>query len=177
MAKNIILSGLLKMTSDLDFIFSDKYIRFKKYVLHSLHLDTNESAKSISEYLSNMDRILITSTVIDLIKSENRFAIVSSLSEYSTAETIYMTQRTPLKVESLGDIFPSAIWLEREMYDLFGVIFHSAGGNTDLRRILTDYNFRGHPMRKDFGGPGYYTEQYDVSNKQIVREKPQTQCS
>src|SRR5580698_2866000 len=126
------------MTSDLYFMFSDKCIPFKKYILHSLHLDTNESAKSISAYLSSMDRILITSTVIDLINSENRFAIVSSLSEYSTPETIYMTQRTPLKVESLGDIFASAIWLEREMYDLFGVIFYSVGGNTDLRRILTD---------------------------------------
>lgn len=68
-------------------------------------------------------------------------------------------------VPSVTGIWPVAGWLEREVYDLYGVLFD---GNTDLRRILTDYGFRGHPLRKDFPLSGYVELRYSEEEKRVV---------
>ena len=70
-------------------------------------------------------------------------------------------------VPTVTGLWPVAGWLEREVYDLFGVIF---AGNPDLRRILTDYGFEGHPFRKDFPLTGYVEVRYDEDRKQVVYE-------
>lgn len=70
-------------------------------------------------------------------------------------------------VPSVTGIWPVAGWLEREVYDLYGVLFT---GNTDLRRILTDYGFRGHPLRKDFPLTGYVEMRYSEEAKRVVYE-------
>lgn len=70
-------------------------------------------------------------------------------------------------IESVEEIFSSAGWLEREVWDMFGVYFV---GNKDLRRILTDYGFEGHPLRKDFPLSGYTEIRYDDGEKRIVVE-------
>ena len=70
-------------------------------------------------------------------------------------------------VPSLIDIHPSANWFEREVYDMFGILF---SGHPDLRRILTDYGFRGHPLRKDFPTTGYTEVRYDEAEKRVVYE-------
>jgi NADH-quinone oxidoreductase subunit C len=70
-------------------------------------------------------------------------------------------------IESVEEIFSSAGWLEREVWDMFGVYFV---GNKDLRRILTDYGFEGHPLRKDFPLSGYTEVRYDDGEKRIVVE-------
>ena len=70
-------------------------------------------------------------------------------------------------VPSLSGLFPAADWYEREAYDLFGVIF---SGHPDLRRILTDYGFDGHPMRKDFPLTGFVEVRYDDEAKRVVYE-------
>lgn len=70
-------------------------------------------------------------------------------------------------LSSVVSLYPSAGWLEREVWDLFGVFFKN---NQDLRRILTDYGFQGHPLRKDFPLSGYTQLRYDDENKQIVSE-------
>ena len=70
-------------------------------------------------------------------------------------------------VPSVTGIWPVAGWLEREVYDLFGVLFT---GNDDLRRILTDYGFRGHPLRKDFPLTGYVELRYSEEAKRVVYE-------
>ncbi len=64
-------------------------------------------------------------------------------------------------------LFPVAGWLEREVFDMFGVLFD---GNDDLRRILTDYGFRGHPFRKDFPLSGYVEMRYSEEQKRVVYE-------
>jgi NADH-quinone oxidoreductase subunit C len=74
-------------------------------------------------------------------------------------------EETP--VPSVTDIFPVAGWLEREVFDLYGVLFD---GNDDLRRILTDYGFRGHPFRKDFPLTGYVECRYSEEQKRVVYE-------
>jgi len=68
-------------------------------------------------------------------------------------------------VDSVIDIWPSANWFEREAFDLFGIIFE---GHPDLRRILTDYGFVGHPFRKDFPLTGYVEMRYDPDQKRVV---------
>ncbi|MBX9731151.1 MAG: NADH-quinone oxidoreductase subunit C [Sphingomonas sp.] len=70
-------------------------------------------------------------------------------------------------VPSVTVIWPVAGWLEREVYDMYGVLFD---GNTDLRRILTDYGFRGHPQRKDFPLSGYVELRYSEEAKRVVYE-------
>jgi len=70
-------------------------------------------------------------------------------------------------VPSVTGIWPVAGWLEREVYDMFGVLFT---GNDDLRRILTDYGFRGHPLRKDFPQTGYVEMRYSEEAKRVVYE-------
>ncbi len=70
-------------------------------------------------------------------------------------------------VPSISGIFPGADWFEREVYDLYGVLFT---GHPDLRRILTDYGFDGHPLRKDFPTTGFVEVRYDEERKRVVYE-------
>jgi NADH-quinone oxidoreductase subunit C len=86
-----------------------------------------------------------------------------------------LNQRIRLKIQtdettpvaSLTDLFPGALWFERETYDLYGVLFT---GHPDLRRLLTDYGFDGHPLRKDFPTSGFVEVRYDDAEKRVVYE-------
>jgi len=75
-------------------------------------------------------------------------------------------------VPSVVGLFPAAGWFERETWDMYGVRFE---GNPDLRRILTDYGFEGHPLRKDFPLTGYREVRYDIEKKRVVYEPVQLQ--
>lgn len=70
-------------------------------------------------------------------------------------------------VPSVVDLFPAANWFEREAYDLYGILFSN---HPDMRRILTDYGFRGHPLRKDFPLTGFVEVRYDDTKKRVVYE-------
>ena len=74
------------------------------------------------------------------------------------------------QVPSIIDVFPGADWFERETYDLYGVIFV---GHPDMRRLLTDYGFDGHPLRKDFPTTGFVEVRYDDAEKRVVYEPVQ----
>lgn len=72
-----------------------------------------------------------------------------------------------IMVDSVEDLWPSANWAEREVYDMFGIYFNN---HPDLRRVLTDYGFVGHPLRKDFPQIGYVEMRYDENLGKVVYE-------
>lgn len=114
------------------------------------------------------------STLVDITAADHpervaRFDVIYHLL------SMYQNHRIRLKVAVREDdmvpsiiaVHPSANWFEREVFDMFGILF---SGHPDLRRILTDYGFRGHPLRKDFPTTGYTEVRYDEALKRVVYE-------
>jgi NADH-quinone oxidoreductase subunit C len=106
---------------------------------------------------------------VDYPQREKRFDVVYHLlSPYQNARVrvkVQTDEDTP--VPSAVEVFPAANWFEREAFDLFGILF---SGHPDLRRILTDYGFAGHPLRKDFPMTGHVEVRYDDEKKKVVYE-------
>jgi NADH-quinone oxidoreductase subunit C len=106
---------------------------------------------------------------VDYPEREQRFQVVYHLLSLKHNQRIRVTldtdEETP--VPSVVSVFSSAGWYEREVWDMYGVIF---ADNPDLRRILTDYGFQGHPLRKDFPLTGYVELRYDDDQKRVVYE-------
>jgi NADH-quinone oxidoreductase subunit C len=98
-----------------------------------------------------------------------RFCVVSHLLSVSLNQRVRLKVFAPDDdlpvVASINDIWSSANWFERECFDLFGIVFE---GHNDLRRILTDYGFIGHPFRKDFPTHGHVEMRYDAEQKRVV---------
>ncbi len=112
---------------------------------------------------------LIDITAVDYPEREARFDLVYHfLSMYQNQRIrVRMALREDESAASITEGFPAAGWFEREVYDMFGILFT---GNPDLRRLLTDYGFRGHPLRKDFPTTGYVEVRYDETEKRVVYE-------
>ncbi|WP_209504453.1 MULTISPECIES: NADH-quinone oxidoreductase subunit C [unclassified Ruegeria] len=112
---------------------------------------------------------LVDITGVDYPERAKRFDVVYHFL------SMYQNQRIRLRVSireedmvpSIVDVHPSANWFEREVFDMFGILF---SGHPDLRRILTDYGFRGYPLRKDFPTTGYTEVRYDEAQKRVVYE-------
>ncbi len=112
---------------------------------------------------------LVDITGVDYPERAKRFDVVYHFL------SMYQNQRIRLRVSireedmvpSIVDVHPSANWFEREVFDMFGILF---SGHPDLRRILTDYGFRGYPLRKDFPTTGYTEVRYDEAEKRVVYE-------
>ena len=106
---------------------------------------------------------------VDYPTREERFEVVYMLLSLTKNHRILVKVRTDEAhpVPTVTTLWPNAGWLEREVFDLYGVIFE---GNTDLRRILTDYGFEGHPFRKDFPLTGYQELRYSEEEKRVVYE-------
>ena len=112
---------------------------------------------------------LVDITAVDYPARSKRFDVIYHFL------SMYQNQRIRLRVSireedmvpSIVEVHPSANWFEREVFDMYGIIF---SGHPDLRRILTDYGFRGHPLRKDFPTTGYTEVRYDETQKRVVYE-------
>lgn len=112
---------------------------------------------------------LVDITAVDYPNRVKRFDVVYHfLSMYTNCRIrLKMKVAEDEIVASLNDIHPSANWFEREVFDMYGILF---SGHPDLRRILTDYGFEGHPLRKDFPTTGYNELRYDEVEKRVVYE-------
>ncbi len=113
--------------------------------------------------------VLIDICGVDWPARANRFDVVYHLLSPRLNQRIRVKIETDeaTPVASAISVFPAADWFEREAYDMFGILF---SGHPDLRRLLTDYGFQGHPLRKDFPLTGFVEVRYDDEQKRVVYE-------
>jgi NADH dehydrogenase (ubiquinone) Fe-S protein 3 len=127
-------------------------------VMHFLRDHTNAQFKLVMDI-----------TGVDFPSRKNRFEVVYNMLsiKYNARVRVktYASETSP--VPSMVPLFNAANWQERETYDMYGIFFT---GHPDLRRILTDYGFEGHPLRKDFPLTGYVEVRYDEEKKRVVAE-------
>ena len=137
-----------------------------------LNIDHDELIEVISFLKTNKEtkfRQLIEITAVDYPENEKRFKMVYLLlsHEYNHRIIVDYYIKENEVISSLTSIFPSANWMEREVFDMYGVNFKN---HPDLRRILTDYGFEGHPLRKDFPLTGHTEVRYSEEDSKVVSE-------
>jgi len=151
-----------------------KAVRDWSVKLNELTLVTDgESLISLMTYLHDNSKCLFHQLTdlcgVDYPAREQRFEVVYHLLSTANNQRIRVKlstdENTP--VPSLVSLYPAAGWFERETWDMYGVYF---SGNPDLRRILTDYGFDGHPLRKDFPMTGYVEMRYDAEQARVIYE-------
>lgn len=149
----------------------DAFLSAKDEV-HEISIDVTRT--SVAEVLTILrDRFeyqqLMEIAGVDYPSRPERFEVVYHLLSVTKNHRLRIRvstdEETP--VPSVTGVYPVAGWLEREIFDMYGVMFE---GNPDLRRILTDYGFRGHPQRKDFPLTGYVELRYSEEQKRVVYE-------
>ena len=117
---------------------------------------------------SGFSRAVGRGQVSDAAVMPGRFAVVYQLISITLNQRVRVKAflaEDPPRLPSVADVWPVANWYEREAFDLFGILFE---GHPDLRRILTDYGFIGHPFRKDFPLEGYVEVRYDAQKKRVI---------
>jgi len=136
------------------------YIDVEDIISTILFLKTNEKCKF---------KQLIDITAVDYPQREKRFKIVYLLLSHENNLRIVININIDEKiiVPSITKIFPSANWMEREVFDMYGISFKD---HPDLRRILTDYGFKGYPLRKDFPLTGHTEVRYSEEKKKVISE-------
>ena len=149
-------------------------IKFSEIKHHQLYLniDCNDLI-DVLVFLKNDTltkfRQLVDITAVDYPEETERFKIVYLLlsHEFNNRIIINYSINENEVIPSITELFPSANWMEREVFDMYGVQFKN---HPDLRRILTDYGFEGHPLRKDFPLTGHTEVRYSESKKKVISE-------
>ena len=143
-----------------------------KYDELLLKISVNEIVAVIT-FLKSNNRLkfkqLIDIAAIDYPNEDKRFELVYLLLSIENNLRIKISVKfeSNEKIPSITKIFPSANWMEREVFDMYGIKFIN---HPDLRRILTDYNFKGHPLRKDFPLTGFNEVRYSEKDKKVIYE-------
>jgi len=137
-----------------------------------LNIDANDLVDIMLFLKTNNDtkfRQLVDITAVDYPQNEKRFKLVYLLLSHEFNQRIHLDYNISEKeiANSITSVFPSANWMEREVFDMYGVNFKN---HPDLRRILTDYGFEGHPLRKDFPITGHNEVRYDEETKKVIYE-------
>ena len=161
--EKIINSGLTTVVRSSEIKFNSLTIEIDIENINKaiIFLKTNEKCKF---------RQLIEITAVDYPQKENRFKLVYLLLSHEKNQRIIVTSNIKEKkqVESITKIFPSANWMEREVFDMYGIKFNK---HPDLIRILTDYGFEGYPLRKDFPLTGHTEVRYSEDKKKVIYEQ------
>jgi NADH-quinone oxidoreductase subunit C len=152
------LPGLTKVTAHTNFL-----------VLTVLPAHLKESVLFLKKSQQLRFDMLLDVWATDYVTSASRFELNYLLLNINTGLRVVVRVCLPENegVVSLTSVFKSAGWLEREVWDMFGILFYD---HSDLRRILTDYGFEGHPLRKDYPLSGFIEVRYDDGDKRIVYE-------
>ena len=139
-----------------------------------LLIEINESDLiDVDQFLKSNEnckfRQLIDIAGVDYPEDEKRFALVYLFLSHELNTRIKLLIKFQLNqiINSITKIFPSANWMEREVFDMYGIKFKN---HPDLRRILTDYGFKGHPLRKDFPLTGFNEVRYSEKDKKVIYE-------
>jgi len=155
-------SGLTTAVKKSEINFGQLYIdiNFEDIISTILFLKTNQKCKF---------RQLIDITAVDYPQKEKRFKIVYLLLSHENNLRLIINTSIDEKgtIPSITKIFPSANWMEREAFDMYGISFKD---HPDLRRILTDYGFDGYPLRKDFPLTGHTEVRYSEEKKKVISE-------
>ena len=141
---------------------------------NELLIETNEvELVTVIHFLKSDDKLkfrqLIEIAGVDYPENEKRFKLIYLLlsHEKNIRIKISISFEVEKKIPSITKIYPSANWMEREVFDMYGIEFTE---HPDLRRILTDYDFEGYPLRKDFPLTGYKEVRYSEKEKKVIQE-------
>ena len=158
-----------KINSELTTKINSSYIKHNQLYFEIDKDDLLDVVIFIKTNKSTKFRQLIDITVVDYPEQTKRFKVVYLFLSHEFNQRIilnYFVSENEI-IPSLTSIFPSANWMEREVFDMYGVSFKD---HPDLRRILTDYGFEGHPLRKDFPLTGHTEVRYSEDKKKVINE-------
>ena len=159
-----------KINSELTTKIKKSEIKHNQLYLNTDSEDIIDICLFIKSNKNTKFRQLIDITVVDYPENVQRFKVVYLFLSHEFNQRIilsYLINENEI-VPSLTSIFPAANWMEREVFDMYGVKFKD---HPDLRRILTDYEFEGHPLRKDFPLTGHTEVRYSEEQKKVIKEK------
>ena len=158
-----------KINSELTTKINSSYIKHNQLYFEIDKVDLLDVVLFIKTNNNTKFRQLIDITVVDYPEKPKRFKVVYLFLSHEFNQRLilnYFISENEI-ISSLTSIFPSANWMEREVFDMYGVNFKN---HPDLRRILTDYNFEGHPLRKDFPLTGHTETRYSEDKKKVINE-------
>ena len=158
-----------KINSELTTKIKDSYIKHGQIYITIYPEDLIETLLLLKTNSNTKFRQLIDITAVDYPEDEKRFKLVYLLLSHELNQRIVLKYQISENqhISSVTKIFPSANWMEREIFDMYGIKFSD---HPDLRRILTDYGFEGHPLRKDFPLTGHTEVRYSEDEKKVISE-------
>ena len=158
-----------KINSELTTKIKDSKIRHNQLYITINSEDLLDVVLLLKTNKNTKFRQLIDITAADYPENQQRFKMIYLLLSHEFNQRIilsyFINENEP--ISSLTKIFPSANWMEREIFDMYGIKFTD---HPDLRRILTDYGFQGHPLRKDFPLTGHNEVRYSENEKKVIYE-------
>jgi NADH-quinone oxidoreductase subunit C len=168
MDKNLTLKDSILASGAAGFITGSE-IKNDTVILHTTTENIMELLTFLRDDEGTMFKQLIDLTAVDYPEREKRFEVIYQLLslKFNNRLTVKIHVDIFVPAQSVTSVFGDANWLEREIWDMYGIKFK---GHPDLRRILTDYGFEGHPQRKDFPLTGYVEVRYDEVKKRVVYE-------
>ena len=157
------------INSELSSKIKDSTIKYNELLIETYEKDLIDVVQFLKLNEKCKFRQLIDIAGVDYPEDEKRFELVYLFlsHEYNTRIKLLIKFQLTQTINSITKIFPSANWMEREVFDMYGIKFKN---HPDLRRILTDYGFKGYPLRKDFPLTGFNEVRYSEKDKKVIYE-------